>query len=1416
MSLLRTAQASPTRKRSGKVSALRAKFENMSGGQSSSFRSNSILGGSATTANTDPELKKLVHDATKEVLNTHDESLSFDGDQSINSFMRTLSGSGSSSFSVSKAFHAVKRKMNHQKGADGSVSTPPPLLEVQKNNMRKVSLGGNLQMDFNFTMPIDRVHVQNAQQPSSSPKQTPQQASVSPKAKKEAYAKAEKMLAKLDEKQKLKAARAKQMMLELKKQPPRKSSAAMKASKMKVVKVTQVAEDTSTIEKSQASLNMSSQRAGPQNQKQRLLDRLEKMGLKPIKLTTGLLLLGPQDPSGFVVSYNPDDSTARSGSSSRSNEENLDPTSPRSVRTPKSTNRSTSRTMNFDESDLRRDRSNVGSQSSYRAMSESQISTRVSEDVTSQTDYPHQNHFGFADQDNYPQDHLHSGTDGDNDEYSIASNTLNPHGDDVAADIAQEILGGFERSTTSYTSPDTQKQRVETIRSFDLSVQVVSDGGGENFEAVHVDDANIYDDEGFEDNASSGNQPYVFEDSLNESFVSNYRSSAYVNEIYEMDRAMVYPEDDDDERSSGSPFDRYAIDGKESLNDVMDLAAERLSASDHPSQNPSYTDISFGMEDILNMAASRLGGSTGARGPSSFSFDSVMEFAAGRLSTTPKASADAVDSVNASEKGKPLQPNASDLPTLNDTNGRDDTAAKSWGELSNLADAGRRFLLQEELSRRRSLLSKSGIASTCTSFQSARNSSSSEQEDRATEASSRSQFKETIDPPPAEAFNHPIPIQMSPGKSLFDDLSHSMAPSSMSDSISALTPDERRGFEAKMKANRMHAPGGGENKSTRHRQDDAFHDKSDTTQSAVESYQEILKATPETEKQKSDSLPRSGRAGAFCSLLGGTAAPSGVGQPSPKMTEHSPAGDEGKSPYTVHQFPELASVELATPPSSPTNAVAAAKHISHKRQDGPNGSESLLNDDDEYWDTLSSIATESVIRSQKNFEEVSRPMGAEIYPLSSVDETSLEVESGCVCPWNEHLLLPRDHPDYTGPLKHQPVFDVVLNASSTESIDENIPVEISYLPDITGLAHLAREPQPSLAGSGNISASLGNLRSILTASSSSSSESSQIHSNGRSLDDNGMSADSFKGSYKGDVAGSQLKEAIMRGEIQAFVDSPKQSDKDMGYAEQKHGDSSAGHLADSITGPPPLPTLLDTETRSSIVEQSENSRLEKKENDIAGNHSYEPSTQEFLAEFEAALGTNDGSEMRGNNERMFPIDDRDETKPQTDVEESFNALTQLLSEDKTEDSYNSFDDEHNEHPENTLFVAQTRSHESQDRKGEQEFHETYQGMTSDDGSGNYRAEYQGHEEQEARSLNVVSQSLSEYKSADSDIVLDEESDNDDENQLLLAYSKSDDRMERNHRSMATFSTGSAEQHTEHSEQYAAGQFDPLTLTMTLK
>ena len=1519
MSLLRTAQASPTRKRSGKVSTLRAKFENMSAGQSSSIRSNSILGGCAKTTNTDPELKKLVHDATKEVLNAHDESISSDGDQSINSFMRTLSGSGSSSFSVSKAFHAVKRKMNHQKGADGSVNTPPPLLEVQKNNSRKVSLGGNLQMDFNFTMPIDRVHVQNSHQPLSP---TPQDA-FTPKSKKEAYAKAEKMLAKLDEQQKLKAARAKQITLEVTKQARKKSNVAKKPSKVKVVKVTQVAEDTSTIDNSQASLNADSNRGGTKNQKQRLLARLEKMGLKPLKVSTGAsrvseppsmqssvytsntgvdpdgqtaASLAPQDPSGFVVSCNPDDGTARSGSSSRSNEENLDPTSPRSVRTPKSTNRSSSKTMNFDESDLRRDRSSTfGSQSSYRSMSEPQISTRPSDDVNSQADYPNQNHFDFDDEDNSPQNQFDTGSEEDHDDYSIASISLNPHGDDVAADIAQQILGGFKPSMASYRLPETRRQRVETIRSSDISVQVVSDGGGENFEAVHVDDPNPHDDEDFEVDKSSGKQPYVFEDSLNESFVSNYRLSTYANEGYEMDRAMMYPEDDDDERSSGLSYDRYAVDGKESLNDVMTLAEERLSAPDHPSENPSYADISFGMEDILNMAASRLGGSAGARGPSSFSFDSMMEFATGRLSTTPKASAESTASVNASEKGKTHQTNDSALRTLNSLNDHDDNAASSsvrepkafrtgnpstpGSQLSihatyptwqkSVIDQSERashsadwsvepddevFIdidtdephtsvstRQENSSYPTSHTSinepsptRRGVSQTkplCPSPESPRPAHPVKTPESLLAASrrvvrpklpARSQLKETIDAPPAEAFNHPIPIQMSPGKSLFDDLSHSMAPSSMSDSISALTREERRGVDAKEKAHHLQTKGDGDYKSTTYRQNDPLHNKSDAPLPAAEAYQEILNATPkiETEKQPSAFVPHSVHAGAFCSLLSGIEAPTGVDQANPKMYGHSKVEDDGKSPYSVDHFPGLASVELATPPSSPTNALAAVKQGVLKKEHGPNGSESLLNDDDDYWDTLSSIATESILRSQKNFEEVSRAMGAEMYPLSPVYETSLEVESGCVCPWNEHLRLPRDHPDYTGPPQQEAVNDILLNASSIESIDENIPVEIAYLPDITGMMHLAKEPQPSLPGSENISASLGNLRSILTASSSSSSsESSLIYSDGRFLDDYGNSAESYTGSNNGDAAGSDLQEAIKRGEVQAFVDSPTLSDNDRGFVEQEHSDSNYRHLADSLSGPPPLPTLMDTEIQPSTVKRTDNSQLEKKAKVYSADYRAEQSAQALLSEFEAALGPHNEVEMRGANLIMFPVDGRDTTKPQADIEQSLKALHHLLSEEKAEESYDSFDDEYNDNPQTALLVTQSTSNDRQNRENEKALRNTYHGMMPDDGSGNYRSEYQDYEDDEAIRANANSQPPSDVKSVESDIVLDEDyhDDDDNENLLLLAYSKSEDRMERNHpfetstksiiRSMAPPSSGSLQQRNEQYVHTTPAQFD---------
>jgi hypothetical protein len=135
-------------------------------------------------------------------------------------------------------YNAAKRKMNKQRWVDSSVSNPP-LMEVKASgssskSSQKVPLGGNLQMDFNYTMPIDRVHVQNGQQPVPDPRDL-----VAKKQKKEAYARAEKLLEKMDEHQKIKIARAKKKKMEnstQKKQTPH--AATTMARKAKVVKVT--------------------------------------------------------------------------------------------------------------------------------------------------------------------------------------------------------------------------------------------------------------------------------------------------------------------------------------------------------------------------------------------------------------------------------------------------------------------------------------------------------------------------------------------------------------------------------------------------------------------------------------------------------------------------------------------------------------------------------------------------------------------------------------------------------------------------------------------------------------------------------------------------------------------------------------------------------------------------------------------------------------------------------------------------------------------------------------------------------------------------------------------------------------------------------------------------------------------------
>ena len=1573
MSLLRTAQASPGRKRSGKVSILKAKFENMSAGQSSSFRSNSIVAGSAATATTDGELTQLVHNATREVLNAPDESLSFEADQSINSFMRTLSGSsGSSSFSVTKAFHAVKRRMHQEKGSDTSASAPP-LLEVQKNNPRKVSLGGNLQMDFNFTMPVDRVHVQNAQ-PSSPHPPDP----VTKKTKKEAYAKAEKMLAKLDEKQKLKEARAKRMKLEVAKGAPQKSGVAKKANKAKVVTVTQVAEDTSTVDNSQTSANMYPDGGGTMNQKQRLLARLEKMGLKPLKVmtdssrvseppsmqssvytsSTGIdpvgynaTSLGPKDPSGFVVSYNPSDSTDRSGSSSRSNEENHDPTSPRSVRTPKSTNRSAARAMNFNESDS--EESNAGSQPNSRAMFVRQGSTRLSDYDAYETGNSFQNAFDGEDEDYPPQnpfdgedegDSQHNTFDGesddDGDEHSAASIPLNPLDSDFTADAAEESVGGARHAI--YRSLHTDSQRVSSIKSSDLEVHVISDGGGENFEAIHVGESMSFDNEDFDEERC-----YVFEDSLNE-------DDAFVASVSQR-KDYAYPEEDEDE----ARFDRYAIDVNESLEDVIDQEADRLSIPNQEDSNSSYMDIAFGMEDILNMAASRLGGSNTAGKPTTFSFDSMMEFATGRSSstptpkasatvagpvdasvtselsrksenyagtfnstnaddspstsriggsataerpstfsfdsmmefatgrssstTTPKASASVADAVEASVTSELSRNSETYVGTLNATNADDSPSTNKWVHQLNVANSGSPSISGSLPSTpprpptsQKALTELSDYASTSADWSVAsdeevfiamdthdpHSSESNRQEylvDPTSQASvnesspadkaafsstkppcprpesprsaqpvaaqqsllaasrriarpklpARSKSMETIEPPPAEAFTHPIPIQMSPGKALFDDLSHSIAQSSMSDSISVLTTEERRGTKSAEMGHRLLD----ENKdclpepSTQHRSEIFPPDESEMPLPSLDADQQGLGVAPVVnEDNKSDAgMPRPDHSRAFCSLLSGRTDP-GAAQASPKVTESVPSEEAEHSPSTVDQFPLLATVDLGTPKLSPTNAAAAVKNVDHPIL-GQNGPENLLGDDDDYWDTLSSLNTDSVLQSQKNFEEVPQAKGDEMRPLSPVDEASLEVEGGCICPWNEHILLPNDHPDYTGPAQKQILNDLLLDEFGESMDDENIPVEISYLPDTSGKKYLAKEAQSPFHGSEDMSGgSLGNLQSILTASSSSSSSQSSVAFNDRKDSDYyGNLLESFTGSNNDGVAGADLQEAIKRGEVQAFVDSPKRFDVDQGFVEHTRSGSGDEDLTESHAGPPPLPSL-EPELEQSTIDGGQKPQPEKSAKSEAEEEREKMSALEGLAQSDSVLRSQDETEERALNEvTLFVDSDKDR-----------NA-------DKEKSVF--FDDDWDDNSESELFLVLSRSNDSVDfnnpnetsrpsivgmmdypSSGLGEQHEDY--STNEDPArfdevmGSYaeseigdvdpvmvsvedgekdETESESDFDEKVQHLNAVNHLLTEDKTEESSNIDDDDSDNESENTnaLLLALSRSNDRMDRN-------------------------------------
>ena len=1512
MSLLRTAQSSP-RARSGRFASLRANFENGSIAETRSG-SNSILnsnGSTEATANTDPELIQIVRNATSQVLKTGGGIAAVEEeDQSMQSYMRTLSGSsGSSSFSVSKAFNAVKRKMNKKKGASGSsVGSTPPIKQVRtggsgaSNSTKTVELGGNLQMDFEHTIPIDHVEVQNGQKSVTclSPKEI-----VAKKRKKEANAKAEKLLRKMDEQQKMKIATAKQKKLDAARKQKKlddERKVPQNTKKTKIIRVKEISEDKSTVA-SHASVDMIPT-ASKLNEKQKLLARLERMGVKttvvarmpspkviePSALSSpkaadppsALSSLKAADPTGHNASSQGvadpsgsdfrDDLISGSSSLSRSNEENQDPTSPRSEQTRKATNRATARSTNpfDDESSDRRARYTFPPRSASKSRNP-KSAKRFQEAAALRSSH---NPFNDDGDDN-----------GDDDDMTPVS-TNSPFGDGGAADIAMQMLAGGTTNPfeDEYQVPDSTRQRVETTNVIgdvegedfeEESYEVMADVGGEDFEAFHVDqfeDEDVFEGVDMEEECDDIEEK---EEEYDSHSCNDYDDGkdGEADDADDMDPRMIALASYDDGSLESTP-DRYSIEvpiePQDSLDDLMNLAAARLATPKQTSSSSSNVDTAMGMEDIMNMTSTRLGSSyvdtamgmeditnmtsprlgisrfeqespsfggggstSGGEESSSFSFDHLMDFAAGRLGSTRRGSAklpptDDVSSPSINQKiknsstrrretalrksaaapsvkqdttlrGARPPPISTDLPSIfgggGSTSGEESSSFSfdhlmdfAAGRLSSTSRGSIKLPSTDDVSspsmnqkikdssarKRDTVPIKSAAAPYVrqhTALHGARpppiytdlppiELSESECSDWSEDffveteeevvfidleaeepprpesprreapirpygtllaagytprsesprreapmrpagtllSPSRLYSKQTISPPPREAFNHPMPMSVSPGKSLADDLSASLAPSSMSGSTSAFTKEDLEGVNSAESRCDTYLENESDLPSSSPVKQQILSPTSSVLCDALENavvpdpfplpIELAVTSTPRrgdfqpSPKGRSESPLHTLLASGFCSML------SPIVEPEPH--ERSP-------PFsTVDQSPNGRNYSLSSPQASLSNkspplseaSKEAEKSEANKQQTGLKAQESLLGDDDDYWDTLSSMATGSGIRSQKNFEAVT-----EIRPLSPVAEIS--EGDGCICPWNEHIHLPKNHPDYKGAHGDVALADIISQGSG-DTFDENIPNEISYLPDDLRLSILPKEPQLSEQHSENASGSLGNLQSILTqSSSSSSSESSSVYIEKRSEDANVIPSKSFIGSISAKVAGAELQEAIKRGEDQAFVDSPQPSDQDHTFVDspkpsRQRYNSKAGDDNDADRqGPPSLPLLLQpgaslSETRgngngrkvsSMKVEKHETSspiaRFEAttKETQEQPESLDEPSADAILFELSQQLTQQDESEIG-----LLQAVDESEKNRIAVVEmnraktNSLNIISQLLSEDNSEDT----------------------------------------------------------------------------------------------------------------------------------------------------
>jgi hypothetical protein len=671
MSLLRTAQASPSRRRqSVKLSQLRAKFESNSVGESTSFRSNSLLDTSVTTSKTDSELRRLVHDVTKETIGSGSASIISAADSSTSSFTKNLSGSsGTSAFSISRAYNDAKRKIHQQRDLESrSNSSRTHPLEIKASSSsgksgRVLSLGKNLRMNFDFTVPIDRVHVQHGQHPLPADAREV----AAEKLKNEAYETAQKMLEKVDEKQRIKMAQAKLKKLEdakrslqivthekpptrpkiqvsndkpviIPKMSPSSSSSGTSGARLLTANATNEKMKDTSIKQASSKSTTSGKVGAAQNQKQKLLARLEKMGVKPVEAIPSHIsshaslnnssmpyTLGSErsresysgtskdpygknwsshgsvdPPSGIIIVNHGDDSTLGSGASSRSNEENFDPTSPRSFQTPKSTNCSKESSSQA--------HSNVRSKdlSMKQKMS---LSKSIQGDVI------------FKDDDRDQKlDNL--------------NNYHNMFGDNDAAEIALQMLSAkrYPANSKVYSSSSSSDAGQERMKSVEKSVRVLTEGRDEDFEAIHVEENYSHSGESLKNSSLSSE----FSENGNEQNVAHrFSSRESVDQWHEQDRLektenYVYEGNayhdrvnlDDDENSlEEGKVDKYAIDAIQS-HEALEHDEESQAIHLNTPATAVISPSSF-MEDIFNLAASRL--SAGSN-PSKFSFDNFFDF----------------------------------------------------------------------------------------------------------------------------------------------------------------------------------------------------------------------------------------------------------------------------------------------------------------------------------------------------------------------------------------------------------------------------------------------------------------------------------------------------------------------------------------------------------------------------------------------------------------------------------------------------------------------------------------------------------------------------------------------------------------------------------------------------------------------